>query len=426
LRQSLWHGVFSSAVTGFTQDCFTPFVLLLGGTARHVGALNAVPNLFAALVQIKTADITAHLRSRKKILGIALFLQGLTLLLMAGAALNAHVSVWMFIALATLFTGCGAVMVPVLGSFLSDLVEQSKRGEYFGWRNKVLGFVIIGTSLVAGAILTLMKQRSHWGFAAVFAGAFVWRVVSGVFIRGMHEPSLRHDRDNSFTLFQFLRRLKESNFAKFVLFVALMNFTVNLASPFFAVLMLRDLHFSYFLYVVITVTATFTIYCTMERWGRHADKVGNLKIIKFTAPLIGFIPLLWLINRHPLFLFAAQIFSGFVWAGFNLCTANFIYDAVMPEKRTRCIAYFNVFNGLALAAGAILGGLVLPHLPEVYGNRILTLLIISSMVRIVVGTIVPLWLKEVRTVTEINNNELFFSMIGIRAMVDMDRKTIRF
>ncbi len=307
------------------------------------------------------------------------------LLVLAAAALSARISIGMFIAVVTLFTGCGAVMTPVLGSFLSDLVEQSRRGEYFGWRNKVLGFVIIAASLLAGGILTLMKQRSYLGFAVIFTGAFFWRVISGYFLKDMREPGLRHDRESSFTLFQFLRRFKESNFAKFVLFVALMNFTVNLASPFFAVLMLRDLQFSYFLYVVITGTATLTIYCAMERWGRHADKVGNLKIITFTSRLIGFIPLLWLINRHPLFLFCAQIFSGFIWAGFNLCTANFIYDAVVPEKRTRCIAYFNVFNGLALAAGALLGGFLLAHLPRLCGNRILMLLAVSSAARIVVA-----------------------------------------
>ncbi len=35
LRQSLWQGVFSGAVTGFTQDYFTPF-LLLREDRRHV------------------------------------------------------------------------------------------------------------------------------------------------------------------------------------------------------------------------------------------------------------------------------------------------------------------------------------------------------------------------------------------------------
>lgn len=53
----------------------------MGATAQHVGSLNAFPNLFAALVQIKSADITEHLNSRKRIINIALLLQAAILLL---------------------------------------------------------------------------------------------------------------------------------------------------------------------------------------------------------------------------------------------------------------------------------------------------------------------------------------------------------
>ncbi|MBU0877996.1 MAG: hypothetical protein KKD55_00105 [Candidatus Omnitrophica bacterium] len=44
-------------MTAFTQEYFTPFLLLLGGTVRHVGLLNALPNLMASLAQLKSADI---------------------------------------------------------------------------------------------------------------------------------------------------------------------------------------------------------------------------------------------------------------------------------------------------------------------------------------------------------------------------------
>jgi len=190
--------------------------------------------------------------------------------------------------------------------------------------------------------------------------------------------------------------------------------------------MLKDLHFSYMLYTVITITATLMVYIMISRWGRHADRIGNLKIIKFTSPLIGVIPLLWIFNRNPAFLFFAQVFSGFLWAGFNLCTTNFIYDAVIPEKRTRCISYFNVLNGLALCAGALLGGFLLQRLPALFGYKILTLFLISSVLRIMVGIFMPLKLEEVRPVEKVNSNELFFSMIGIKPLLGIERKTIRY
>jgi len=427
LKFSLLDGIFASGMVGFTQEYFTPFLLLLGAAAKHVGMLNALPNFFASLIQLKSADFTEKLKSRKKIINIFVLFHALMLLPMAIMALSGKGKPIVFITYVILFISFSALANPAWASLMSDLVAEDKRGTYFGWRNKVLGFVIVPASFIAGFILHLMKKLNiFYGFVIIFGFAFIFRIISWYFLKRMYEPSLRHGKENQFTLFDFLVRIRESNFAKFVLFVSMMSFSVNLASPFFAVLMLKDLHFSYMLYTIITITATLTIYLMIGRWGRHADKIGNLKIIKFTSPLIGLIPLLWIFSRHPVFLFFAQVFSGFLWAGFNLCTTNFIYDAVIPEKRTRCISYFNVLNGLALCAGALLGGFLLQRLPALFGYKILTLFLISSTLRIMVSILMPLKLKEVRPVEEAKSNELFFSMIGIKPLLGIERKTVRY
>lgn len=427
LDASFKEGVFAGAMTGFTQEYFTPFLLLLGGTVRHVGFLSAIPNLIASLVQLKSADIVDWIKSRRKIIINFVFLQAIMLVPMIAVALFKRSSPSLFILLVVLYTSCGALVSPAWGSLMSDLIHKDKRGHYFGWRNRALGFVTAGAMFMAGFLLHLMKKVDVFsGFALLFSFAFVWRMFSWHFLKKMYEPSFHSNRNNRFTLFQFLRRLQESNFAKFVIFVSLMNFSVNIASPFFVVLMLKELNFNYFIYTIITLTATFTIYCVIARWGRHADKVGNLRIIKMTAPLIGFIPLLWVINRSPVYLVGAQVLSGFVWAGFNLCTSNFIYDAVSPEKRTRCIAYFNTLNGIALCLGAIIGGFLVPVLPALFGCKILTLFVLSSLLRIAVGLFFPRKLNEVRPVEKIKSDELFFSMIGIKPILGIERKTIRY
>jgi len=427
LRFSFLDGIFASAMTGFTQEYFTPFLLLLDATAKQVGILNALPNLFASLIQLKSADITDRLGSRKLIIRVFVFFQAVLLLPMVSIALSGKVMPSVFIFVVVLFASSAAFSTPAWGSLMSDLVEEHKRGEYFGWRNRMLGFVTAGSTFLAGLILQQMKKINiFYGFAILFGCAFLWRMFSWYFLNKMYEPPLVHKKEGYFTLFQFLVRLKESNFAKFVLFVSMMNFSVNVASPFFAVLMLRDLKFSYVLYTLITITATLTTYLAISRWGRYADKVGNLRIIKFVAPLIGVIPLLWIINRHPLFLFFAQVFSGFAWAGFNICASNFIYDAVTPAKRTRCISYFNVFNGVALCSGALLGGFLVGKLPSFFGYKILTLFLVSSTFRIFVGVFMPMKLKEVRPVEKISNIKLFFSIVGMEPLLGIERKTIRY
>lgn len=427
LKISLTEGGFASLMTGFTQDYFTPFLLLLGATVKHVAFLNAIPNLVGSLAQLKSADITERLGSRKKTFCLFVFLQALMLLPIAVIGLFKIASPGLFILLVVLFAGWGALANPAWGSMMSDLVNRRWRGRYFGWRSRLLGFITVAAGFVAGFILYEMKEIDiYHGFAFLFFTAFFGRMVSWYYLGKMYDPPLAHTPEDSFTFIQFVRRFKESNFAKFVFFVAAMTFSVYLASPFFAVLMLRGLSFNYLQYTILTVACTLTMYLTIVRWGSHADRAGNLKIIRVTAPLIAAIPVFWLINRHPLFLFLVQAFSGFCWAGFNLAVSNFIYDAVTPAKRTRCIAYFNVVNGIALCAGSLCGGFLLPLLPELFGYKILTLCLISGLLRFFVGVFMPAFLKEVRPVEGIKSAQLFSSMIGIRPILGADRRSIKF
>lgn len=385
---------------------------------RQVAAMAALPNLLASLIQIKAPDFTEKLKSRRKIINSFVFAQGCVLLPMAIIAARHRAHPFIFIMLVVFFTSCGTFFMPAWSSLMSDLVSVNKRGDYFGWRNKVLGLLSIAASFIAGFILQKMRSSHVFeGFVIIFTFAFIFRMISWYFLTRMHEPHLEHKKENQFTLFDFLARIKQSNFAKFSVFVSFMYFGVNLASPFFSVLMLKDLSFNYILYTSITITAALAMYLTSRRWGKLADRIGNLRIIKFTSPIIAILPLLWVINRHPIFLFFAQIVSGFAWAGFNLCASNFIYDAVIPEKRVRCVAYFNALCGFAACLGAFAGGFLIPHLAPFFGNRILTLFALASTFRLLVAFILPHKLKEVRPAHPANNRQIFFNMIGMHSFV---------
>lgn len=427
LRISMFDGVFASIMSGFTQEYFAPFVILMNATVRQIGILTAVPNLVAALLQIKSADLTERMGSRKKVLNIFVFLQALMLIPMALIALRQGGGVYLFIVLVTLFTAFGAFATPAWGSMMSDLVAEGKRGDYFGWRNMLLGMVTILSMFFAGFLVQYSKIFSvHMGFALLFLLAFIFRMLSWSYLKKMYDPPLTRTVAEGYSFLKFLSRIRGDNFARFVVSIALMNFSVNLAGPFFAVLMLRELHFSYLLYTVITVTASIAIFVTIRRWGRHADRVGNIKIIKATSFLVSAIPFWWLVSLNPVFLIFAQVYSGFLWAGFNLAAANFIYDAVPSPDRIRSIAYFNVINGLALFAGAMAGGFLVQVLPPLFGHRILTLLCISAALRFGVSFLMLSKLKEVRPVTRIRSSQLFFSIIGLRPLIGIERKTLRY
>ncbi len=418
-------GIFASGMIGLTQEYFTPLLLFLGGTVREVGVLVSLPNLIASFAQMKTIDFIRTFRSRRRVITTFVLIQALSLLTIAATGALGMLTTEMLILLAVLFTASGAIALPAWGSLMSDLIPVRRRGAYFGWRNSVLGVIIVCASLAAGMLLHGMPvERLGAGFVAVFALAFVFRLLSWAYLRRMYDPPVRHSPAKRVALKSFIRKLRSSDFARFVIFVSLLNFSVNIAAPFFTVLMLRDLGFNYFEFSVVLVTATLVMYLMMRRWGRLADSIGNVRVVQFTAPIISIIPLLWLISRHPAFLIGVQLVSGFAWAGFNLCASNFIYDAVAPDRRVRYISYFNVLNGVMLSAGALLGGFLATQVPPIMGYRILTILVISSVMRIIVTALFSFRLREVRSVVSIKSDDLFFSMIGIRPFLGVERRTI--
>ena len=81
---------------------------------------------------------------------------------------------------------------------------------------------------------------------------------------------------------------------------------------------------------------------------------------------------------------------------------------------------------LALSAGAVVGSAMVEHLPPLLGYKILMLFFISSILRLCVSMGIPKLLKEVREVQPVHSVRLFFSIIGIRPLLGVDRKTIRY
>ena len=245
-----------------------------------------------------------------------------------------------------------------------------------------------------------------FGFWIILTLAMTARFISWYFLTKMYEPKFKHSQSNYFSFLEFLKRARESNFARFVFFVSGLNFCVNIAAPFFAVFMLRDLKFSYLTYTLVIIPVTITTLLLIHRWGRLADRIGNVKVLKFTSLFIAVLPFLWIIYRHPAYLIFVQVLGGFAWSGFNLCATNFIFDSVSAPKRTRCFSYFNALNGFGISMGAILGGYLAAHLPELFGYQLLFLFMVSGILRFLIILFFSPKIKEVRKVEDARTQDI--------------------
>lgn len=415
LKVSFWDGVFASCMAGLTSDYMTPYALALKATTRQIGTLSAVPFLVSALGQLKSAEIAEFFRSRKRMILVFIMLH---LLMLIPIALVPYLfkdqPVLFLLIFVTLFTALNTTAGPVWLGLMGEYIPSNKRGRYFGWRNRIMMIVTIAMSLIAGFILQHFRNNVLKGFLIILVFALLSRLISWYFLTRMYEPRFFVHKDSYFSFIDFVKGMKKSNFAQFVLLVSGLHFCVNLASPFFSVFMLRDLRMNYVTYTILLSTVTVVQVLTIGRWGRAGDKAGNVRVMKLTALLIASLPLWWLISQNPFYLIFAQALSGFAWAGFNLCAGNFVYDAVTPQKRIRCIAYLSVFAGIGVFLGATIGGHLAAVLPNIFGYNLLSLFLFSSLMRFLVVLSVSPRIKEVRQVVHVRRRDLLFQIIGIK------------
>ncbi|MBI5144653.1 MAG: MFS transporter, partial [Candidatus Omnitrophica bacterium] len=315
LKFSFLEGVFSSSMGGLTSNYFTPYALALKATTAQVGVLAVAPSLATSVAQLLSAKVTDIFKSRKKVISIFVLLNILSFLpvVFVSYLFKDQPVLWLIFFM-ILYSGFNSLAGPVMSALLAEYIPGDKRGQYFGWRSKALGIITIVVSLAAGFILHFFKKNALQGFLVIFSLALLARFLSWYFINLMYEPPLRLERVSAFNLADFTKNLLKSNFARYTFSISAFHFCVNLAAPFFSLFMLRELKFSYLTYTVIVTTVTAVSILTIERWGRVADRIGNVKVVKFTALLIAVIPFLWILNHNPLYLFLVQAFSGLVWS----------------------------------------------------------------------------------------------------------------
>ena len=418
IRKSLIYsyidGIFASIMLGLRDTFVVPFALALGAVTSQIGLLSSIPNLVASVAQIKAPDVTDWARSRKKIINISVLIQALLFLpiLLVPFTVGAG-RVELVIFFYMLHLAFGNFGAPAWGSLIAEYIPASKRGKYFGFRNKTLGFITVASAFGGGYLLNAFRGDAIFiGYAILFVIALAARLISWHYLNKMYEPPFRVIDEAKFTFIEFIRKIRTSNFTRFVFYVASMLFCVNLAGPFFSVYMLRDLRMNYPTYTLVVMASTITTIVVMDRWGRNADIFGNIKVMRLCSFFIPLVPMLWLFSHNVVYLVIIQVIAGFFWSGFNMAVSNFVYDAVTPPKRTRCIAYFNVINGIAVFFGATIGGYIAQFLPNLFGYKLITLFVLSGALRMCIA-VFSFSLKEVRPVKTTSSFRLLQETMGL-------------
>lgn len=422
LRYSLYDGICYAVMFGMGDTYLNAYAIFLKATNLQIGLLSALPNLASSVFQLISSRL-AGLTGRKRLMNAAVFCQ---MLMWAPIILIPYLlpgyAAPSLIAAVTLYTIFFGMAVPPWSSIITQYIPASKRGRYFAWRQRLTGTVTVTATFTGGLVLWLFPRESVYGFTLIFGVAMISRFLSWYYLEKMHEPKLTVRREELFPLRGFISRFKKSNFAQFMVFSGGINFATYLSAPFFAVYMLSEQKFDYLSYVVIGTMPTIAMLAALNVWGRHSDRAGCVQVMKLTSLFLPLLPILWLFSANKPYLIVCQIIGGFAWGGFNLAATNFVYDAAPEHRRMKYVAWFNLVNSAGIFLGGAAGGLMIDHLPMINGSRLLTIFLISGLLRVVIRQVFIGRIREVKPVTHTGNAELFFSVTGIRSLAGDERR----
>jgi MFS family permease len=373
-------------------------MVAVGSDWHGVGALSSLTNLVTFILYLKVPSVVRVLGSTKRAVLALGLLDALTWLpLIVVMLLLDSVNAALLIVLWIVNLVPGILLGPVRTAWIVSLTSADKRGWYLGIRSSIntasylvlfyaMGFILQRFS--GGQILT--------GFAIVFSVALIATLLAFFMYTRISEPSHVEQEDESFRFTDFLRETRTRNLGRFVLYTSLFTFTVFLAQPFFAVYMLNDLGFGYITFATILASELVARTVAMPIWGYYVNRFGNLKLVRVASFLIPVIPLLWLVSPNLVYLVLVQVFSGVVWAGFDLCAPNFIFQTVSPKKRLKYIVFHRALSMAAMSLGGLTAVLLFSYVNPIFGSAVLAMFLLSGILRFVVAITMLPRVKELR------------------------------
>ena len=413
LRYSLGDGFCWSLTVGFAELYFSPFALFQGAANVLLGLITTLPQFLGSLFQLSSSFLVRKSGSRKRFILWGLFAQGAALAAVGLSYQWSRFSLWVLLMALIVYWGAWLTITPAWQSWLADLVPSEERGRYFGRRNRLIQATTFAAFVVGGGILYGMSQdpsTTYLGFLFLLALGVIGRFGSALFIRKQADISLQDRRGERIAWRELLTRREFANYRWFLGYTALISLAVQIAGPFFLPYLLQELHFSYlqFMGLIAIFVAAKSLFSPW--WGRVADRYGARKPFILASFVLAATPLLWLPAANFYYLMAIQIAAGWAWAGFEICSFNFLLEATPSRERMPSLAVYQLTMGIGMVLGSILGGL-LAQTSLVTGATYRNLFLISGIARYLLSFVLLPRLKANRPAPEVSYRRLFLQTI---------------
>lgn len=368
LRHLMWDAAFATAVGTLNSGVvLVALALHLGASNAYVGLLAAVPFL-SQLIQAPAVVLVEKVRTRKLISVACLFFGRLALPIMGLMAVlpNREVGLGLLLISEMLHCAFNGVAACSWNSWIRDLVPEDRLGRFFARRTVYATAIGLIGSLAAGLALEWAEARgpgAGWAFTALYLTGFVSGLISTWQLSQVPEPAMPPVGEG-LNMRRLLRMpLRDDNFRRLMVFLSSWQFAVNLATPFFAVYLLRQLGFGMAFVMTLSVVSQIANLVVLRSWGRLSDRFSNKTVLSVAAPLfiasIAAMVVASQITWRPgliAYLVALHAFMGMASAGVGLASNAVALKLAPRGAGTAYIATNSLVTAVAAGVAPALGG----------------------------------------------------------------------
>ncbi len=357
LRWLLLDGVFASISDGIINTYQSVYLLALGASRGELGAMSALSNLAIPLAMWPGARLAARSAQYKRVVILPALLSRLLILGLILFPLFGP-SPWL------VYIGIGLVVVraflvqlfhPAWTALLGKLTPLHARGRYFSMRNIFMGAAGFLTLLCVGPLIDWLGEPTGYQWAlglALLSGLLATYMFNRIPETARPVPPRVPGQSRA-----FWRGLKaHPRFLAFSLISGVWNFSLQVAGPFFMVFLVEQVQAPAASIGLTGAAASLAALPGQRVFGMLNDRKGARWVQRLTGFMIPLVPAVWVMIRQPWQAYPIQIFSGFMWAGYNLAAFNLLLEMTPDEERSSFVALYQAVSGVCMAAGAAFGG----------------------------------------------------------------------
>ncbi|SDE96357.1 Major Facilitator Superfamily protein [Mucilaginibacter pineti] len=369
LKLVIADGLSAEAMVVFTSGTFlTAMAIHMGASNFQLGLLAALPT-FTTIFQLASIWLVQKFNNRKIISALFNLLARLPLLAIGIMPLLFKGSTTIQVLLVLLFFQhiFGDIAGASWNAWMKDLIPGERLGSFFSRRSRIAQTLNVTLSLATAICIDYVKTHYPAQEITAYTTLFLAGGALGMFsvFLLLRTPEPKPIPIDGKVLKLFSKAVTDKNFRHLLAFNSLWAFALNLATPFFAVFMMKTIGLPLSYVIALGIISQLSSIASLQLWGRYSDRFSNKTIIRVCAPVYITCILAFAFTAMPASLLTRltlltviYLTSGIATAGINLALSNIGIKLAPKSEAIVYITAKSMFVAFFSTIAPMIGGLL--------------------------------------------------------------------